>query len=214
MLTISSVAVSPWPQSSPAAKAQPVTPVKGSGAVSRTNAGVPSAAEVAGDGASVQAAYAPSALPPVDPTGQVRDVDMFNNAAAPERSGQVGAPAVRPEAAEKGSQAERAQQDDVKAAVEAQARAEATQRFKGELPVEYKTPVQQAMDTQINELLPNMWKASRAAVDVIIGEEARAAAQARIEQGKGLEKSAEAAETYVAVNGGKSVAGQVLNTRV
>jgi hypothetical protein len=49
----------------------------------------------------------------------------------------------------------------------------------GELPTDPKDPVAEAMETQIKELLPNLWKASRAAVDVLIGEEAKAAAAER-----------------------------------
>jgi hypothetical protein len=64
--------------------------------------------------------------------------------------------------------------------------------------VDVKNPAMEAMDTQIKELLPNMWKASRAAVDVLIGEEAMAAAAARAEVlGNGpSERALEATETY------------------
>ena len=42
-----------------------------------------------------------------------------------------------------------------------------TVRFKGELPPEPKGPVDQALDRQIEEYIPNLWKASRAAVDAL-----------------------------------------------
>jgi len=74
-------------------------------------------------------------------------------------------------------------------------------RFKGEFPVEYKAPDQLAQESQINDLLQNTWKASRAAVDVLIGEEARAAAAARAASfapppDVPSERGVEAAETY------------------
>ena len=40
-------------------------------------------------------------------------------------------------------------------------------RFKGELPPEPKGPAQEALDRQIEEYIPNLWKASRAAVDAL-----------------------------------------------
>ena len=40
-------------------------------------------------------------------------------------------------------------------------------RFKGELPAEPKSSVEQALDQQIEEFIPNLWKASRAAVDAL-----------------------------------------------
>ncbi len=40
-------------------------------------------------------------------------------------------------------------------------------RFKGELPAEPKSAVEQALDQQIEEFIPNLWKASRAAVDAL-----------------------------------------------
>lgn len=40
-------------------------------------------------------------------------------------------------------------------------------RFKGELPAEPKSTVEQALDQQIEEFIPNLWKASRAAVDAL-----------------------------------------------
>ena len=43
-----------------------------------------------------------------------------------------------------------------------------TVRFKGELPPEPKGPVDQALDRQIEEYIPNLWKASRAAVDAFV----------------------------------------------
>lgn len=43
----------------------------------------------------------------------------------------------------------------------------AKSRFKGELPAEPKSSVQQALDQQIEQFIPNLWKASRAAVDAL-----------------------------------------------
>lgn len=40
-------------------------------------------------------------------------------------------------------------------------------RFKGELPAEPKSSVEQALDQQIEQFIPNLWKASRAAVDAL-----------------------------------------------
>ena len=62
---------------------------------------------------------------------------------------------------------------------------------------------------QINELLPNMWKASRAAVDVLIGEEAKAAAAARAEvltpaPEVPSERAIEATDTYVRTASGEA----------
>jgi hypothetical protein len=50
------------------------------------------------------------------------------------------------------------------AAVEAPAQAA---RFKGELPAEPRSAAEQALDVQIEEFIPNLWKASRAAVDAL-----------------------------------------------
>lgn len=50
----------------------------------------------------------------------------------------------------------------------------ARSRFKGELPAEPKSSVQQALDQQIEEFIPNLWKASRAAVDALaVGVDAK-----------------------------------------
>lgn len=46
----------------------------------------------------------------------------------------------------------------------------------GELPEPPQNPVDVALEQRINNLLPSLWEASRAAVDVLIGDEARAAA--------------------------------------
>ena len=42
-----------------------------------------------------------------------------------------------------------------------------TVRFKGELPEEPKSEADRALDVQIEEYIPNLWKASRAAVDAL-----------------------------------------------
>lgn len=242
MLTISSIAVSPVPPQAPAAKAQPVLPVKPSLAVSSENAGVSVVVSQGGDGGSSAAVYAPPAFPPVNPSGQMPAVEVQKNAAVPEQNGARGVaapaaaalaasgvaaaaqPATAPAeadaavasaannpanasdeaaAAQEEQQTQRQQADQ--AARDQQARAQA-QRFKGQLPVEVKSPVEEAMDTQIKELLPNMWKASRAAVDVLIGEEARAAAAARAEALAPVpevptERALEATENYARTGG-------------
>ncbi|NIC41948.1 hypothetical protein [Aquabacterium sp. A08] len=256
MLTISSVAVSPVPPQAPVAKAQPVVPVKPSNAVSPENAGVSVVvSQGGGDGGRAAAVYAPPALPPVNPTGQTATVEVRNNAAAPDKVGQVPAAAQatagavaqasRAAAPAPSNAADGAAQDATAAAPEAdeanpaaapnaqtqaqarqaeaeraaQARAE-QQRFKGEFPREVKSPAQEAMDTQINELLPNMWKASRAAVDVLIGDDARAAAAARAEvlapqPPMPSERALEATENYVRTGSGDFPApGANVNQRV
>ena len=91
--------------------------------------------------AGVQTAFVPSALPPVDPARDAQRAD-FQKTALPD------------------------------AARSAQAGQMATRdRYKGELPPEPKSPAQVKLDKQIEELIPNVWKASAAAVDVIIGEQ-------------------------------------------
>jgi hypothetical protein len=175
-------------------------------------------------------------MPPVNPTGEAPTVRVRNNGAAPERVGEVAASAVAAVAVNRAAATEGApdaeatnpvrdaaqtqaqdnqqrvedEQADpsvqARAQAEAQAQAEAL-RFKGELPREVKSPAREALDLQINELLPNMWKASRAAVDVLIGEEARAAAAARAEvlapqPEVPSERAIEATDTYVRTAGG------------
>lgn len=234
MLTISSVAVSPLPPQAPTvARVQPATPTKGSNNVSLENQGVVAPVTPAGEGSRAQLVYAPSSLPPVNPTGDAPRVNNFNNPAVPERTGDgvaqsiasqlaarradtpVSEPPTSPDAdgtdssatadarpSDGGAPSARDVSQDRQtppAEQAALARAE-QQRFRGELPVEVKNPAMEAMDTQIKELLPNMWKASRAAVDVLIGEEARAAA-ARAEVLGGRppvppERAVEATENY------------------
>ena len=86
-----------------------------------------------------------------------------------------------------------------------------------------KNPALEALETQIKELLPNMWKASRAAVDMMIGEEARAAAQERAKRLEELQTRLlakplaalppeEAAQTYSATQQGEPPA--VAGTRI
>jgi hypothetical protein len=238
MLTISSVAVSPVPPQAPTvARVQPTTPVKVSDNVAPENQGVTAPVTPAGEGSRAQVVYAPSALPPVNPTGEAPLVSNFNNPAMPER---MGLPPAQPEprrptgqpgggraevGGEEAQAAEAAQvrQPDAERASPgsaygneeaetgaangqptlAQRAAEAEQR-RAERGPEVKNPALEAMDTQIKELLPNMWKASRAAVDMLIGEEARAAAAARAEllvppkvASPPDRAAAEAAESYV-----------------
>lgn len=221
MLTISSVAVSPLPPQSPTVvRVQPMTPTRVSDNVAPENQGVVAPVAPAGEGSRAQAAYAPSSLPPVNPTGEAPRMNNYNNTAAPERVGEgVVVAAVLTQAAlaqavqsrgtaRPGGEAageaatatnaatanraedpgtanpSRATAQQRNAEQLAQARAQARteqQRFRGELPEEIRNPAQEVMDARINDLLPNMWSASRAAVDVLIGEEARAAAASRAE---------------------------------
>lgn len=232
MLTISSVPVSSVPQQAPTVKAEPALPVKASKTVSPENAGVSVVVSQGGDAARAEPVYAPTAFPPVNPTGEAARLTVQNNAAVPERVAEVAASAVAavavgralraqagPDGAEtvagRATAPEEAQAESEVQAEEtpggrradnvrqarAQARAE-VERFKGQFPKEVKSAVQEALDTQINELLPNMWKASRAAVDVLIGEEARAASAARAEafapaSDVPSERAVEATETYL-----------------
>ncbi len=86
MLTISSVAVSPMPVQGPVlARTQPVTPTRPSETVSPENRGVGTPVSVSGEAGRAQVVYAPPALPPVDPTGELLRAENFNNTAAPER---------------------------------------------------------------------------------------------------------------------------------
>jgi len=228
MITISSVAVSPMPQQAPTAKAQPVTPAKPSNAVSPENAGVSVVVTQGGDGARAAGVYAPLAFPPVSPADQAPRAEVRNNAAAPEKVGLppqaavVAEPEPEPPRDAVPSPAEQAQQprsaDAERAEREAQNRAE-PQRFKGELPREYQSPAQEALERQINELVPNLWKASRAAVDMLIGEDARAAAAARAEVLAPLpplpsERALEATENYQRTVAEPPAQGTTLDQRV
>lgn len=224
MLTISSVAVSPVPPQAPTVvRVQPTPSVKASDNVSAENQGVIAPVAPAGDGSRVQGVYAPSSLPPVNPTGEAPRINNFNNAATPERFGDALvvsaaraqaqasaqlAPHARTERSTAASSTTTADEPAFSATLSAeeqavpaaQARAE-TPRFRGELPPEVKNPAMQAMEAQINDLLPNMWSASRAAVDVLIGEEARSASAARAEVLAGrlsvnADRATEATENY------------------
>jgi hypothetical protein len=210
MLSISSIAVSPLPPQAPTvARVLPTTPAKASDNVTPENQGVVAPVAPAGEGSRAQVGYAPSSLPPVNPTGETPRANNFNNTAVPERVGQADAfnaalagatarqasiptsqgesPMSEAEAfrnLENGNAQASRQATEPSANAQAQARAQAQaqrQRYEGELPPEVKNPAMEVMDNQIKELLPNMWKASRAAVDVLIGDEARAAAAARAE---------------------------------
>jgi hypothetical protein len=239
MLTISSIGVMPWPQQAPTTKAQPVTATKTSNAVSAENARPGSSVVSAGDAAQVQATYAPSSLPPVDPASEALAAVTYSNAQAPERSGQVPAQQVQPsDQQEDLARVRDAQTEQPSARTQEQAlsnrrtdpqvaqqQSDEIRRFRGELPVEYKSPVQEALDTQIKDLLPNMWAASRAAVDVLIGDDARAAAAARAadaaEKAKAqvaaaADKTSEVNETYAAGQAAASASrtpGQVVNVQ-
>lgn len=187
MLTISSISVSPWPQQAPTVKAQPASATKSSDAVSDDSAGA--VASEGGDSGAVQAAYAPRALPPVDPAAEAASADLPPNAALPEEARSV----VESALAQREAVQQVVQQRGQAAAAEAveSSKAQAA-RFRGELPVEIKYPEQKALETQINDLVPNLWKASGAAVEVLIGDDARAAAAARAEVFAQLSEAAEA----------------------
>lgn len=210
MLNISSISVSPWPQSTPTVKAQPVTPTKQSKAVSSENAGASLPVTPMGESGKALATYAPSTLAPVAPTGEAKNTSVLANAAVPERTG-LPSEAVVPQSP---------QPADNSAAVQASASSKAS--YPGQLPEPYMAPDEVAMERQINEFVPNLWKASRAAVDVLIGEEAQAAAMAaraqahetRIAALKDTAESApgDAASSYTA-QAGTSKPGGVLNTQ-
>lgn len=191
MLTISSITVSPWPQPVPNVPAQPVTTAKSSQNVSPANAGVPVPVAPAGEGAQVQATYVPRALPPVEAKREAAPADVPTNAASPERPVRALTREAEP-APRQASQQPVAEAPEVAQAAAADrppAQPEklpqvlrpevAASRFRGELPPEVPNPAAAAMEKQIEELVPNMWLASRQAVDVLIGEDARAAAAAR-----------------------------------
>lgn len=190
MLTISSIAVSPWPQQTPATKVQPLSSTKESTTVSEKDSGVEVSA-AAGDGNGVQTAYLPSSLPPVDPTKEAVVVDVPTNAAAPEKPVQSAVKAFESLSAQEA-------------------------RFKGQLPPQQQTPNEVAMERQINELLPNLWQASRAAVDVLIGEEAKAAAAKAAEiaaQSIATPETADGLQNYTSPGSDKPASGSVVNTR-
>ncbi|TSE36238.1 hypothetical protein [Tepidimonas charontis] len=228
MLTISSIAVAPMPQTTPpVARAQPVAAARPSNAVAREQSGVSVAPQ--GEIARVQAQAAPSPLAPVAPVQEGQRADAMTNAAAPERSGlplptavERGGPAGAVSAnGATGGRPVQEQADaerDARAPSDATARAtdprQRTERAAAQAPddpaarregadrsaaaeataaqpdtplVKVKNPAQEALETQIKELLPNMWKASRAAVDMMIGEEAREAAQERAKRLEALQ---------------------------
>lgn len=207
MLTISSIAVAPAPQTTPTVRAQPVTPVRPSQTVARDNA-AGSVVAPQGEAARVQSQAAPPLLAPVAPPAEGQRADGMGNAAAPERSG-LPVPAERssprvPNAAQRSAdapssdamaQAGAAQPQALSSSAQTRAAdgaarspqpgAVATRPDDGFPPV--KNPALEALDTQIKELLPNMWKASRAAVDMVIGEEAIQAAQERAKRLEALQ---------------------------
>ena len=213
MLTISSIAVAPAPQSTPTVRAQPVMPARPSNAVARENAAGGVVAPQ-GEAARVQTQAAPPVLAPVTPAQEGQRADGFANAAAPERAGlppptanaarggagaEGGGVAARVRAAEEDRRAREAEEAQAQRRLDEQAQQRAAQanpiraqgarsgaapdRTDGEADFpKVKNPALERLDTQIKELLPNMWKASRAAVDMVIGEEALKAAQERAQR--------------------------------
>ncbi|HEX5806794.1 MAG TPA: hypothetical protein VFY31_10740 [Macromonas sp.] len=156
-------------------KAQPVSATKTSDAVSEDSAGVGVSVAGVGDAGVVQATYRPSALPPVDPTAEGAAPGLPANAAVPDDARAVVQSALaQREALQSTRQAQAA-------ASNAEAPSTKETRFQGELPVEIKHPEQKALEAKINDLVPNLWKASGAAVEVLIGDDAQAAAAARAE---------------------------------
>ncbi|MEW6693886.1 MAG: hypothetical protein AB1371_02870 [Pseudomonadota bacterium] len=206
MLTISSIAVAPAPQTTPTVRAQPVSPVRPSQAVARDNA-AGSVVAPQGEAARVQAQAAPPLLAPVTPPAEGQRADGMGNAAAPERSGlpvpaernrpQVPTAAQRPAdapasdataqagGAQPQSAPQRAQARTADGAARSPQPGAVARQDEGFPPV--KNPALEALDTQIKELLPNMWKASRAAVDMVIGEEALQAEQERAKRLEALQ---------------------------
>lgn len=123
--------------------------------------------------AGVQTAFVRAAMPPVDPARDAQRAD-FQKTVLPDATRSAQAGQVA-----------------------------ARERYKGELPPEPRTPAQERLDQQIEELIPNVWKASAAAVEVIIGEEGIAAESA-------LEASAQAAAAPAVV--GPTYDGQARGT--
>lgn len=204
MLTISSIAVAPSPQqATPLVRAQPVTPAKPGQAVAR-DAAAPAQVAPLGDAARASVAATPP-LAPVVPAQEAQRADGQANAAAPERTGllQPARPQESPgprEQAQAAAQVAQQERSDRARIEEAARRAEerraqrqgeeravrtgeAGGQDEGFPPV--KNPALEALDAQIKEFLPNLWRASRTAVDMVIGEEAR---QAAAERAKKLEE--------------------------
>lgn len=193
MLTISSIAVAPAPQATPTVRAQPVTPARPSNAVARDNA---AGTVVAPQGEAARAqVQTTSPLAPVTPAQEGQRADGMTNGAAPERSGlplPTGANnlggAERGTPAQEAAQARAVEQERRAREAEDQRRAEsrnaqaARQDDQARPFPDVPNPALEALDTQIKELLPNMWKASRAAVDMLIGEEAVKAAEERAQR--------------------------------
>ena len=198
MLTISSIAVAPLPQqATPVVRAQPVTSAKPGNAVAR-DAAAPAQVTPQGDAARVQVAAAPP-LAPVTPPQESQRAEGQTNAAVPERNGLPPATATEPGPRERAQaqaqaaqqeRAERAREEDAARRAEErralqrgdeQRRADAAGKAEEGYPV-VKNPALEALDKQIEELLPNLWKASRKVVDMVIGEEALKAAAERAQK--------------------------------
>jgi hypothetical protein len=242
MLNINSISVAPWPQQAATAKASPISTAKASNVVSKDNTGSAVSVVSSGEVGQAQAAFVPSALPPVNPAKEAVGADMLKNAAAPERSGGVAAVvSAQVRGRSNSSVNEAAETDDAQQASAAGGTAQATTEDPaaaassrvasnaqvmnaeitrqaesnkrasaiGDLPTDPKDPVAEAMETQIKEFLPNLWKASRAAVDVLIGEEAKAAAAERAARfDEGLADAASAVAEMVAQEASESYKAQ------
>lgn len=159
----------------PSVRTQAVTTGKSSQAVSRANAGTEVSVVPSGAEGLVPSSQEGRALPPVNPAGESQTALMYKNSASPERSGEAAlpttvlanAPAVAPDA----TPAAKAPESDATSAaakqetlVQAEQKAAKQPRYPGELPPAYKSPDQKALEEQINNFVPNLWKASAAAV--------------------------------------------------
>lgn len=164
MLSVVSVRGGAWPQQPmPVTRPPVVSAIKPSAALERDSGGPAAAAgEPALEGTWLTKSVAFSALPPVDPTQQSEQTDMYNNAAAPEKNGLLPPEALqaqaRQDAALRGQQPAGLGPDATRSAQE-----QAT--YPGQLPEPYKTPQERAEEERINNFLSNVWQASRAVVD-------------------------------------------------
>ncbi|MDO8274155.1 MAG: hypothetical protein Q7T22_01360 [Serpentinimonas sp.] len=201
MLNISSVAVAPVPAQGPvAARVQPTTPARASEHVSPRSQGVGAPVAPAGEGSRTQVAYAPPALPPVNPTDQALRANMYDNSAAPERfNAQSHADLAASVLAQRQAlEAAPSLQGFEQERVERARREQPAPKLEGQMPPPQPNPVDEARANQIRDLLPNVWSASRFAADQLIGDEAREAAQRRADliapqQPSPIERALEAA---------------------
>lgn len=164
MLSVVSVRGGAWPQQPlPVTRPQAVSAIKPSATLERAGGGSAAAASAqpALDGAWLARAAATTTLPPVDPTQQSEQAQMYRNAAAPERNGLLPAEAL---AQPPRGQLLAAPPD----ATTPNAAAEADrqpQTYPGQLPKPPQTPQEKAEQERIDNFLANVWQASRTVVD-------------------------------------------------